>query len=378
MADFPVSEFEARLDRMQASMRVAGLDALFFNTEAEIRYFTGFRTLFWQSPTRPWFLVVPSAGRPVAVIPEIGEALMRGCFVGEVRTWSSPHPDDDGISLIADALRPYARIGMPMGRETALRMPLSAFQTLRETLYGSQFVDATAIVRRQRMVKSEAEIAAIADICDIASRAFAAAPSLFRQGQTLADAFRAFKIKLLTEGAEDVPYLVGGAGQGGYADVISPPSDQPLENGDILMLDTGATLGGYFCDFDRNFAIGKASDRSRRAHETLHRATEAALAIARPGRTCRDLFEAMAGVIGEGGGDVGRYGHGLGIQLTEPPSLVAFDNTVLEPGMVLTLEPGMGLGKGRIMVTEENIVIRDGPPQLLSQRATPDLPVIGG
>ena len=148
----------------------------------------------------------------------------------------------------------------------------------------------------------------------------------------------------LTEGAEDVPYLVGGAGQGGYADVISPPSDQPLENGDILMLDTGATLGGYFCDFDRNFAIGKASDQCRRAHETLHRATEAALAIARPGRTCRDLFEAMAGVIGEGGGDVGRYGHGLGIQLTEPPSLVAFDNRVLEAGMVLTLEPGRGLG----------------------------------
>ena len=54
-----------------------GLDALLFTTEAEMRYFTGFRTLFWLSPTRPWFLVVPMTGKPIAVIPEIGAALMR-------------------------------------------------------------------------------------------------------------------------------------------------------------------------------------------------------------------------------------------------------------------------------------------------------------
>ena len=71
---------------------------------------------------------------------------------------------------------------------------------------------------------------------------------------------------------------------------------------------------GHFCDFDRNFAIGQASDAVRSAHETLVRAVEAAAEIARPGSTCADLFQAMAKVLDQGEGDVGRLGHGLGMQ----------------------------------------------------------------
>jgi Xaa-Pro aminopeptidase len=91
----------------------------------------------------------------------------------------------------------------------------------------------------------------------------------------------------------------------------------------------------------------------------------------------------MAAVLadaGYGGGDVGRLGHGLGMQLTEAPSLTAFDKTVLEPGMVLTLEPSLeiepGAIPGAIMVHEENIVVRDGDPQLLTERAPAELPII--
>ena len=375
-ADFPEAEYAQRVERAQRRMHAAGLDALWFTTEAEVRYFSGFRTLFWQSPTRPWHLIVPAHGKPLAVIPEIGAALMRETWIEDFRTWSSPHPTDDGVSLLAVALKPFRRIGMPMGRESSLRMPLAEFERLRAMLPGALFTDASPLVQAVRMVKSEAEIATISGICGIASRAFARAPALFRQGQTLADAFRAFKIALLEEGAEDVPYLVGGAGPGGYADVISPPGGQALQAGDVLMLDTGATLRGYFCDFDRNFAIGKPSDAARRGYETLYRATEAGLAAARPGATCGSVFRAMQQVIGQGSGDVGRMGHGLGMQLTEPPSLTLYDQTVLAPGMVITLEPSMAVGDGRMLVTEENIVICDGPPDLLSERAPAELPVI--
>jgi len=84
----------------------------------------------------------------------------------------------------------------------------------------------------------------------------------------------------------------------------------------------------------------------------------------------------MAAVIDQGASGVGRYGHGLGMQLTEPPSLIDWDQTVLQPGMVITLEPSMTLTGGGMLVTEENIVIRDGPPQMLSRRAPAELPVI--
>lgn len=374
--DFPSGEFEARLERAQRAMRQAGLDALLFTTEAEVRYFTGFRTLFWQSPTRPWFLVLPATGGPVAIVPEIGAALMRKSWVAEVLTWASPHPDDDGISLLSRCLLGKDRIGMPMGRESALRMPLADYARLRAHLPGTDFVDATPLVAHLRMVKSEAEIAILRQIGSIASNAFDRAGEIFHEGQTLKQTFRAFRIALLEAGADDVPYLVGGAGPDGYADVISPPSGQVLHRGDVLMLDTGATLDGYYCDFDRNFAFGEASDSLRQAYDTLWRATEAGLEAARPGATAADLHGAMQAVIGQSTGDVGRYGHGLGMQLTEAPSVIAFDRTVMEPGMVMTLEPSMVVAGDRIMVHEENIVIRDGAPELLSRRAPRELPVI--
>jgi len=374
--DFPEIEFANCLENAQKAMAEIGLDALLLTTEADVRYFSGFRTLFWESPTRPWFLVVPRRGKPIAVIPEIGAALMRSTWLDDVRTWSSPAALDDGVSLLADALQPYAHVGLPMGRETSLRMPLADFQDLRERLRHHEIVDATALVRALRMVKSEREVATIREICAIASNAFAQASRLFQTGQPLSDAFRAFKIELLSRGAEDVPYLVGGARQGGYADVISPPSQTLLQAGDVLMLDTGATLRGYFCDFDRNFAFGHASSDVKSAHNILWRATEAGLATARPGATAAAVFHAMSAVIGQGCGDVGRYGHGLGMQLTEPPSLIGWDETVLQEGMVITLEPSMTLSQGRMLVHEEKIVIRDGAPELLSQRTPSELPVL--
>jgi Xaa-Pro aminopeptidase len=143
------------------------------------------------------------------------------------------------------------------------------------------------------------------------------------------------------------------------------------------MLDTGAVIDGYFCDFDRNFAIGHAADDTRRAYERLYEATEAGLEAAMPGAIAADLFVAMNKVIAkDGGGDAGRLGHGLGMRLTEWPSLSASDTTVLEPGMVLTLEPGLEIAPGRIMVHEEDIVIRENGPELLTRRARAYLPVV--
>ena len=372
---FPVSEYEARLARAQEAMAAEKLDALFLMSEPEILWFTGFRSLFWQSPTRPWFLVVPASGKPIAIVPEIGAALMRSTWIDDVRTWSSPHENDDGIGLLTDVLGGYSTIGMLMGRESSLRMPLVNFEQLREGLRSSTWKDATALIQHLRMVKSEAEIAVHAEICGIASRAFANAGQLFSVGQPLNEAFKAFKIELLKQGAEEVPYLVGGAGQMGYDDVISPPGATPLEAGDVMMLDTGSSLRGTFCDFDRNFALGHAEDAVKRVHEALWDATEAGLNTARPGVTCSELSAAMQMVTG-GESDVGRSGHGLGLQLTEQPSIISWDQTVLEEGMVMTLEPSMAVPGGGMLVAEENIVIRDGAPQVLTTRASRELPII--
>jgi Xaa-Pro aminopeptidase len=228
-------------------------------------------------------------------------------------------------------------------------------------------------MRRLRMIKSAAEVAKIETACQIAGRAFARVPEIAREGVPLEKIFRQFQMLCLEEGADYVPYLAGGAGRSGYLDVISPATESPLGKGDVLMLDTGLLHDGYFCDFDRNWSVGRPGGIVTDAYARLIEATEAGVQQARSGATAADVFHAMNNVltIGSDSTDAGRLGHGLGMSLTEWPSLIAEDHTVLEPGMVLTLEPGVSVADStaRIMVHEENILVTDEAPRFLSPRA---------
>ena len=113
---FEKIEFEKRTEKTQAKMRQANLDALLLSTEAEIRYFTGFQTQFFESPTRPWFTLVPASGTPIAIIPEIGQAGMKTTWIEKILCWPSPRPEDDGVSLLVGAINEiparFGRLGM--------------------------------------------------------------------------------------------------------------------------------------------------------------------------------------------------------------------------------------------------------------------------
>lgn len=380
---FPASEYRARVTALQARMAVQGLTALLLTSPADVFYTTGFLTRFWESPARPWFIVVPSQGDPIAVIPAIGAALMRRTWIPRIETWDAPDPRDDGVSLLAgvlgDIVPERGAIGVPMGLETHLRMPVADYEALRARLAPRRFEDATDCVQRVREIKSEAEIAKIRASCALAGRVFDRVPEFAGEGRPLDAVFRDFQIALLQEGADWVSYVAGGAGPDGYGDVISPAASDPLQRGDMLMLDTGAVKDGYFCDFDRNYAIGPASDCARRAHHALWQATEDVMAALRPGHLACDVHrlfdEALRGQGAETGG--GRLGHGLGVTLTEWPSFTPLDRTPLRAGMVLTLEPGCATRDGRMLVHEENIVLREDGVELLSPRAPADLPEIG-
>jgi Xaa-Pro aminopeptidase len=257
-------------------------------------------------------------------------------------------------------------------------MPLADHARLASAIGERTFVDATMPLHRTREIKSAREIAKIRESCSIAARTFDRVPEMASPGRPLSEVFRAFQIALLEEGADWVAYLAGGAGPGGYGDVISPASDRPLEVGDVLMLDTGAVRQGYYCDFDRNYAIGRADAEASRAHDVLWSATEAALDALKPGLEARDLHRIMSGHIASRGMRPlgGRLGHGLGTVLTEWPSITDRDATPLREGMVLTLEPGVEIAPGRIMVHEENVVVRADGCELLSPRAPSELPAI--
>jgi Xaa-Pro dipeptidase len=380
---FELSEFETRTSKAQEMMRARQLDAIFLTTEPNVRYFSGFFTQFWESPTRPWFLIVPAAGKPIAVIPEIGASGMAETWIDDIRTWASPNPEDDGISLLADLLnglpRRHGRIGATLGIESCLRMPFNNFMALSARLNSQKFVDIAADIHRLRSVKSEAEIEKIRKACDITHQGFVNIPNHARVGQTERDICKKMRIDMLEAGADMIKYLISGSGPDGYDSIIMGPTDRRLNRGDVLIIDVGAVYDGYFSDFDRNFAFGRPSDATLKAYKAVYQATAAGFKAARPGATTTDIYTAMWSVMeaaGALGNNVGRLGHGLGIQLTEWPSNTAFDHTPLVPGMVLTLEPGMMYAPGKSMVHEENIVITESGARYLSVRCSPELTII--
>jgi len=375
----------ARQARAQDAMAAAGIGGLLLTTPAEFAYFTGYLTRFWESPSRPWYLLLPVEGPVVAVIPAIGAVLMAQCAVDEIRTWPSPDGADEGRTLLTEAIAEgvagQGPIALPDGPEDVPRVGFSALADLQRRLSGLpravHLVGDGGLVAQLRARKTAEEIAAIAHVCDIAGRAFARVPEVARAGIPVDQVFRSFQALLLEEGADWVSYLAGGAGPDGYGDVISPARAVPLAAGYILMLDTGAVRNGYFCDFDRNFSVGPASAKAESAHARLLEATAAAFDAARPGVTMADLWAAMSPALGDAAVS-GRRGHGLGLQLTEGASLLAHDDTVLEAGMVLTLEPAIETGAARMLVHEENIAITEAGARWLSPRVQGSMPVLEG
>jgi len=243
-----------------------------------------------ESPTRPWFLVVPRSGNPIAVIPEIGAAGMATTWIDDIRTWSAPQPADDGVSLLLSTLQElpaeFGRIGLPMGHESSLRMPLADFQAIAAR---HEIVDASSVIRRLRHVKSELEIEKIAYVCAVASDGFEKLADRISTGMTEREICRSLTVDMLKRGADTCPYMVAASGPGSYDNIIMGPTDRVVEAGDVLIIDTGCTFDGYFCDFDRNWAFGSVDGATHKAYDAVYRATDAGLAAARPGATAADL-----------------------------------------------------------------------------------------
>ncbi|MCP4788813.1 MAG: aminopeptidase P family protein, partial [Gammaproteobacteria bacterium] len=156
MRGFSNSEFLQRTQRAQTLMDQHDISALLLTTEADVRYFTGYLTRFWESPCRPWYLIIPAQGKPVAVIPSIGADLMSKTWVEDIRTWRAPNMDDDGIDLLTEALieiAPDGRIAIPSGMQSLLRMPQENMHNLLNNLGIQRLLSDHNIVRNLRMVK---------------------------------------------------------------------------------------------------------------------------------------------------------------------------------------------------------------------------------
>ena len=249
---FSTPEFEERLIKAQDLMQQYKLDGLLLTTPQNIRYFTGYDSQFWESPTRPWFVVVPASGKPIGIVPEIGESEFKKTWLEDIKTWPSPRPEDEGISIlkstIDDLKKTYGQIGAEFGKEMAIRMPVRDLFKLKE-IVKTNIVDGSDAIWEMRMIKTNAEVERIKHICSIASDAYYDLPSKLNIGDTEREAVNKLKIDIINRGADNVPFMPGISGKGGVSQIVCGPSDKVIENGDILFIDTGSTFDGYFCKY---------------------------------------------------------------------------------------------------------------------------------
>ena len=377
------------------------MDSMVITDPANFKYFTGLDFKFWESPTRPMYLVLGAseATKPVALVPDICEVPMKRAWErskGKIITFNCP--PESGIRCLIDAIasvpQAHSCTGFIMGAEFAIRMPFKDICDVKRQLAEAHKIDvadASPIIRELRLIKSQAEQDKIREACRIVSDAYDAFPSAIgafasaHGGVTERDAVRIMQNELISRGIDDIPYIVANSGARGYKSIVDGPSDEPLRSGSVLTIDTGSTFDNYFADFNRNFAIGAnpVCADVLTAHESLWQATEAGIAAAVPGNRISDVFAAMISSLESDGLDTsplrksGRIGHGLGIELTEYPSIIPSENLKLQPGMVLTLEPGLPLGDN-VIVHEEVVLITDGKCELLSKRAPREMPIIIG
>jgi Xaa-Pro dipeptidase len=395
--EFDIAEYESRLAQAQEAMQKHRLDAVLITSEDHFRYFTGFHSPTWSNLTRPRYAVIPRAGNIILIVPTSNTTIVeRTCWISDIRTWTSPQPEDDGISLVRDAIRQvpktYGRVGAELGAESRLTMPVGDFLRLGKQVSPIEIVDAYPLLRRLLSVKSPAEIERIFKIAQIASASYETLPSSLKEGMTIQEACTLYKRDLLARGAESLPYVIGVAERYGYPCINLEPSGKTISNDDILIIDTAATYQGYFCDFNREFAFGGITDLVRRIYDVVWEATDAGIKASEPGRTVADVWKAIVTSLEVSAqrlhvpfvpGDIGRMGHGLGLRMCEPPSIASDDKTPIEVGTILTIEPNMvyhievdGERRRCVLVHEENIAITDKGVRLLTRRAPPAMPII--
>jgi Xaa-Pro dipeptidase len=373
-AMFSRPEMDRRYAQAQEGMAARGLDALLVTGEENFQYFTGTSAslALHYSLTRPNVLILPRRGEPV-VLTQAKEYMTLSSYVTEFREYFDVlhFPPE----LLAGTLREVGierhRVGAELGQEQRLGIPVSAYLALVAAMPDTEFVDASDLVIALRMVKSDEELTYMRRAADVTRRA---RQRLFaehvRPGMTERDVARTIRRLILEEGGDRTSFV--------HLQLDAPGSknafhyDRALQRGDVLAVDTGAYVGMYTIDYPRMATLGPASPAQKRAHAAVLEVTRRMSDALRPGVRCSDLHRVALHAIADVGGVVdhperipgGRFGHGQGMLLTEPPSVNPRDHTVLTPGMVLSTEPGFRLDGVPMLWEDTHVITETGHEQL--------------
>lgn len=363
----PITDDERR-ERIEKARRLMvenKIAAIFMEGGSSLFYFTGVR--WGNTSERTFGAVLPARGDIAWVCPKFEEERAREMirdFGRDVRTWEE---DENPYRLIAQIIRDRGAATGRVGFEERTRFFI--FDGVRKEAPTVEYVSADPVTAGCRMFKSPAELALMQHAADIQIEAYKAGFATIREGMTQEDLTRNI------DAAFDQLVPNGGGFSFSLFDKNSAyphgtKQQARLKEGDIVLVDGGCSVEGYWSDITRTTVFGKPTKRQRDVWNVQHRAKAAAFAVAQVGVPCEVVDATMRKVLTDAGfgpgyklpGDPARIGHGIGLDIHEWTYLVRGNKTPLQPGMCFSNEPHISIyGEFGVRVEDCMYITDKGP-----------------
>jgi Xaa-Pro aminopeptidase len=270
-------------------------------------------------------------------------------------------PRKDALEALVAVLEEIGLAEKAVGLDETV-FPAAWRPELQRRLPKLRLHDAAALFRTIRMVKTEEEIRRIRRAAEITEAAILASTEQAREGTTEREVVRAYQHSIIDQGGIPTFNLI----RFGRNAVLGqlPPDDTPLRPGDAIWFDVGCLLDGYWSDLARIHVLGEPSEQLRQYYAAALKGEDHGIAFVRPGVTAEQVFESTVNAVREAG--ISHYrrqhvGHGIGVEVYDPPLLAPGRQDAIEVGMVINFEtPYFELGWGSVHVEDPFVVREDG------------------
>ena len=359
-----------RLDSLHQRMKAENIDLVVLGPGAHMAWLLGFQP---HGDERPLLLCV-TQGDARFLIPALEANSARQHTALPFHTWADDvGPRDAFVATLAAAGAPGAKA---IALDETMRADFAAL--VQDALPNAKrfFTDTT--VGALRMRKDADEYARLKASALTADKAMQTAWAAMKVGMAEQDVAAIIRESLKDQGAQPLFWIIGTGGNGAFPHHQTGMAQ--LAVGDAVVMDLGGIWQGYPSDMTRMAVMGAPPEGYAEVHAVVEAAVQAAVAAAKPGIRAHLVDDAARSVISDAGyGEffIHRTGHGLGVEIHEPPYITATSQTMLDEGMVFSIEPGIYL-PGRFGVRLEDIVIlRADGAEILSELPR-DVAVIGG
>jgi Xaa-Pro aminopeptidase len=353
----PAMDVAARAARVRPLFAEAGIDALLVTHLPNVRYLAGFTGSSAMLLVTADSLVFTSDGR---YRTQAGEQLTAAGVDARIEIGATVAQQREAI---AAALVPSSRVGLEAHSVTWAQQ-----RDFTRVLDGHELVPTDGLVERVRRVKEPAEVARIRAACAIADDALGALLPTLADRPTERDFALDLEVEMRRRGASGNSFdPIVAAGPNG-AKPHARPSTRRVEAGELVVIDFGCIVDGYCSDMTRTVSVGDPGPDARHVWDVVRESQWAGREAVRAGADCAAVDRACRDVIvaaGWGDSFVHGTGHGVGLEIHEEPRVAASARDTLEPGSVVTVEPGVYLpGVGGVRIEDTVLVTPDGSDPL--------------